>query len=135
MWGSQSYAYVNPDYPLALPALEALELRVAGIGYGSAPLSLLDIGRFHWSDTVPASLRAAGMVAVAVSLALLSRHVPEVRPNGCGKQVQNALSLVRNEGVEEYQMLDLSDMPLGKAAQNHAGITMTDEDDWFCYAG
>jgi protein-S-isoprenylcysteine O-methyltransferase Ste14 len=36
-------------------------------------VSLLDIGRFHWSDTVPASLRAAGMIAVAVSLALLSR--------------------------------------------------------------
>jgi protein-S-isoprenylcysteine O-methyltransferase Ste14 len=34
---------------------------------------LLDIGRFHWSDTVPASLRAGAMVAVAVSLALLSR--------------------------------------------------------------
>src|SRR6476469_6188542 len=36
-------------------------------------VSLLDISRFHWSDTVPASLRAAAMVAVAVSLALLSR--------------------------------------------------------------
>jgi len=36
-------------------------------------VSLLDIGRYHWSDTVPASLRAGAMVAVAVSLALLSR--------------------------------------------------------------
>ena len=36
-------------------------------------VSLLDIRWFHWSDRVPPSLRAAAMVAVAVSLALLSR--------------------------------------------------------------
>jgi protein-S-isoprenylcysteine O-methyltransferase Ste14 len=35
-------------------------------------VSLLDIGRFHWSDTVPAWLRASAMVVLAASLALLS---------------------------------------------------------------
>jgi protein-S-isoprenylcysteine O-methyltransferase Ste14 len=36
-------------------------------------VSLLDIARFHWSDTVPWWLRATAMVVVAASLALLSR--------------------------------------------------------------
>ena len=36
-------------------------------------VSLLDIARFHWSDTVPAWLRLIAMVVFAASLALLSR--------------------------------------------------------------
>lgn len=36
-------------------------------------VSLLDISRFHWSDMVPAWLRASAMVVLAASLVLLSR--------------------------------------------------------------
>ena len=36
-------------------------------------VSLLDVARFHWSDTVPAWLRAGAMVVLVASLALLSR--------------------------------------------------------------
>ena len=48
-----------------------LVIRLAAIA--QLVVSLLDIARFHWSDTVPASLRAIAMVAVAAALALLSR--------------------------------------------------------------
>jgi protein-S-isoprenylcysteine O-methyltransferase Ste14 len=52
-------------------------------------VSLLDISRFHWSDTVPATLRAAAMVAVAASLALLSRAMTANRFFSTAIRLQN----------------------------------------------
>ena len=52
-------------------------------------VSLLDIARFHWSDTVPAWLRATALVVVAVSLALLSRAMTTNRFFSSAIRVQN----------------------------------------------
>lgn len=41
---SPAYGYVNPDYPLALPAFEATQMRALGIGDGSPDLGVLHVG-------------------------------------------------------------------------------------------
>jgi protein-S-isoprenylcysteine O-methyltransferase Ste14 len=50
-------------------ALAAIRL-FAAIGL---TIALLDIGRFHWSDTVPPQLRAPAMVVYAAALFLIAR--------------------------------------------------------------
>jgi protein-S-isoprenylcysteine O-methyltransferase Ste14 len=46
-------------------------IRVVAIAH--VAVALLDIGRFHWSDTVPERLRVPAMIVFAVALALLAR--------------------------------------------------------------
>ncbi len=86
-----AYSYVNPDYPLALPAFEATQMRALGIEDGSPDLAVLHVGFWLILAAFAASLvylrgRRASFVLVGV-LAVWFAAAP-------GIQVQAGSTLV-----------------------------------------
>lgn len=54
------------------PSFDAAALVIIRLlGLAQALIAALDVGRFHWSDSVPPALHSVGFVGVALSLALI----------------------------------------------------------------
>ena len=58
------------------PTIDRYALRaIRATAAASLAVTLIDIDRFHWSDDVPPMVRAAGMIVLIVSLALLAQSM------------------------------------------------------------
>ena len=58
------------------PTIDRYALRaIRATAAASLAVTLIDIDRFHWSDDVPPMVRAAGMIILIVSLALLAQSM------------------------------------------------------------
>ncbi len=64
----------------------------------------------------------------APAISVLSRDIAKMGANFCWKQVEHALSIVGNEGIEVYQSLHTIGVCLDHPADDHARVAVADED-------
>jgi len=62
------------------------------------------------------------------AVSMLTRCVAEIIDDSSGKQIQCALPMIGNKSIDKDQARDLVGIGLGYAADDHAGIAMSDED-------
>jgi|SRR5579872_1457735 len=82
--------------------------------------------------------RLAGLQSPKIKVALPARQPPAISvfwcnaakmgANFCWKQVEHALSIVGNEGIEVYQSLHTIGVCLDHRADDHARVAVADED-------
>lgn len=74
------------------PASESADrwalVAIRATGFAQLVVGLLDIGRFHWSDTVPTALQVVGFIVFAAALALLVAAMSVNRFFSCAVRVQ-----------------------------------------------
>src|SRR5580700_1782988 len=81
-----------------------------------------EITRLAWLQSPEIELALAARKSPAVSL--LSRDFAKMGANLWRKQVQHALPIFWNEGVQENQTLDSTRDRFGRTADDHARVAM-----------
>src|SRR5277367_1057766 len=87
-----------------------------------------EVTRFAWLQSPEIKLALPARQPPAISV--LARDVAKIHANFRRKQVQYALPIFRNEGIQENQSLYLSWVCLCHSANDHACVTVTYKNHW-----